>query len=187
MSKLPSISRRLTLLALSLAAVAAWSPGANAGGKPEDVFKGQIIITGKRLPTRFSSQGAFVDAVRKAKTDKIWPKEQEGNDHAVWEVEYIAFFAQPLNDNEINVKFFDITDGGSRFVAGDEQYTRTRGERVFASNIQLAKPNFDVNRKYMMTIETNGRRIAITSFWLRGKGPNYSGKVEFSDDDAKGK
>lgn len=187
MSKLPSVSRRLTLVALSLVPVLGWSPAASAGGKPEDVFKGQIIITAKRLPTKFSSQGAFVDALRKAKTDKLWPKEQTGNDHAVWEVEYIAFFAQALNDNEINVKFFDITDGGSRFVAGDEQYTRERGARIFASNIQLAKPEFDVNRKYMMTIESGHRRIAITSFWLRGKGANYSGKVEFSDDDAKGK
>jgi len=25
----------------------------------------------------------------------------------------------------------------------------------------------------------------MTTFWLRGKGANYSGKVEFSDDEAK--
>jgi hypothetical protein len=32
-----------------------------------------------------------------------------------------------------------------------------------------------------MTIESKGRTIAMTSFWLLGKGANYSGKVEFSD------
>lgn len=155
--------------------------------KPEDVFKGQIIVTAKRLPTKFASAGAFVDAIRKAKTDRVWPKEQEGNDHAVWELEYIAFFAQPLSDSEINVKFFDVTSGGSRYVAGDEQYTREKGARIFASNITLAKPEFEVNRKYMMTVESGHRRIAITTFWLRGKGAQYSGKVEFSDADTKGK
>ena len=29
--------------------------------------------------------------------------------------------------------------------------------------------------------------IASTTFWLRGKGPNYSGKVEFTDEEARGK
>ena len=38
-----------------------------------------------------------------------------------------------------------------------------------------------------MTMESRRRVIASTTFWLRGKGPNYSGKVEFSDDEAKGK
>ena len=36
-----------------------------------------------------------------------------------------------------------------------------------------------------LIVPTRGQVIATTSFWLRGKGANYSGKVEFSDDDAK--
>jgi hypothetical protein len=156
-----------------------------AAAKPEDVFKGKVIITANRLPLRFASAGAFIAAVNKAKTDRVWPKEEKGNDHVLWNVEYIAFFAQPLNDNEVNVKFYEITNGGQRFVAGDEQYTRERGTRIFASNINLGTPEFEVNKKYMMTVETGRRVIATTSFWLRGKGPNYSGKVEFSDDEAK--
>jgi hypothetical protein len=153
--------------------------------KPEDVFKGQVVITKKRLPTQFPSQGAFVAAVRSAKTDKIWPKEEQGNDHAVWKLEYIAFFAQPLGDNEINVKFIEITGGAHRYVAGDQVYTRDKGTRIFASSIELARPEFEVNRKYMMTMESRRRVIASATFWLRGKGPNYSGKVEFSDEETK--
>jgi hypothetical protein len=36
-----------------------------------------------------------------------------------------------------------------------------------------------------MTIERGSRVLARTEFWLRGKGPNYSGKVEFTDEEAK--
>jgi hypothetical protein len=159
---------------------------AGAGGaKPEDVFKGRIIITANRLPTRFGSQGAFVSAVRSQSIDKVWPKEEKGNDHAVWKFEYIAFFAQPLNDNEITVKFWEIGPGQQRYVAGDEQYTREKGSRIFASSIELAKPDFETNKKYSMTIERGGRVLARTEFWLRGRGPNYSGKVEFTDEEAK--
>jgi hypothetical protein len=170
----------VALLALTLAGARTEAGGA----KPEDVFKGRIIITKKPLPLRFGSAGAFISAVNSAKIDKLWPTQEDG-DKGEWKVEYIAFFAQPLNDNEIQVKFFDIT-AGRKYVAGDAQYTNQRGSRIFSSSIVLEKPVFDVRKHYMMTAESRGRIIATTSFWLLGKGANYSGKVEFSDDEAKG-
>lgn len=183
-------SRRRIVTALS-ATLVPLAVGAGAGvahaAKPEDVFKGKIILTASRLPTRFPSPAAMIAAIQKAKTDKIWPKEEKGNDHAVWKIEYIAFFAQPLNDNELTLKFWELAGGTQRYVAGDEQYTREKGSRLFASSIEITKPDFEQNKKYMMTLETGRRVLASTIFWLRGKGPNYSGKVEFSDDEAKGR
>jgi hypothetical protein len=155
--------------------------------KPEDVFKGKIIITKNRLPMHFSSPGGFVSALQKNKIDKIWPTEEKGDDKGSWDLEYLAFFAQPLDDSEIQVKFYDITNGDKRYVAGDPQYTRDKGSRVFGSSITLAKPEFDVRKHYMMTIESRGRSIATTTFWLLGKGAQYSGKVDFSDADARAK
>jgi hypothetical protein len=155
--------------------------------KPEDVFKGKIFITKDRLPDRFPSTGAFINAVQSKKIDKVWPIEEKGPDHGVWKLEYIAFFAQPLDDNEIQLKFFDITGGERKFVAADPQYTTGKNMRVFGSNIELAKPEFDVNKHYMMTMYSRGKAIATTTFWLRGKGANYSGKVEFSDEETRKK
>src|SRR5580765_4225267 len=154
--------------------------------KPEDVFKGKIIITKNRLPMKFSSQGAFISALQKGKIDKIWPSEEKG-ETGRWNIEYIAFFKSPLNDSEIQVKFFDITGGEKKYVAGDPQYTREKGSRIFGSSIELAKPEFDVRKHYMMTVETRGSVIASTTFWLLGKGETHSGKVEFSDAEAKAK
>jgi hypothetical protein len=154
--------------------------------KPEDVFKGKIVITKNRLPMKFSSQGAFVSALQKGRIDKIWPSEEKG-DTGKWNIEYIAFFAQPLDDSEIQVKFYDITAGEKKFVAGDPQMTRERGSRIFGASIELAKPEFDVRKHYMMTIESRGRTLATTTFWLLGKGETHSGKVEFSEQEAKAK
>ena len=173
----------VALLALTLAGARTFAGGA----KPEDVFKGKIIICKRRLPLHFSSGGAFVSAVQSAKTDKIMPTEEKDAEHGTWNLEYIGFFAQPLNDSEIQIKFYDITAGEKRYVAGDPQYTRERGSRIFGSSIQLAKPEFDVRKHYMMTIESRGRIIASTTFWLLGKGAQYSGKVEFSDSEARAK
>ncbi len=183
-----SRSRRAALFALLSAllgvTLTVGTSGPVAAAKPEDVFKGNIILTKDRLPTRFSSESAFIAAVRKASIDKIWPTEEKGNDHAEWTLEYIAFFARPLNDTEVAVKFWEATGGSQRFIAGDQQYISDKNTRVFAAKITLGKPEFEQNKKYLMTMESRGRVIASKSFWLRGKGPNYSGKVEFSDDEA---
>jgi len=176
---------RAGLFVAALASMLAVAAGTAQAAKPEDVFKGKIIITKDRLPMRFSSPGAFISAIQSKKIDKVWPTEEKGNDHGIWNLEYIAFFAQPLNDNEIQIKFYDVTGGDKKFVAGDPQYTREKGSRIFSASIQVTKPEFDVNKKYMMTIESGHRSIATTSFWLRGKGANYSGKVEFSDEEAR--
>jgi hypothetical protein len=179
--------RGLLAAPLALPLVHGFSTPAAQAAKPEDVFKGKIILTKDRLPTRFASEGAFVAALRKNSIDKVWPFEEKGNDHALWNLEYIAFFAKPLNDTEVNVKFWEATGGSQRFIAGDEQYITDKTTRVFAAKITLGKPEFEQNHRYLMTMESRGRVIASTSFWLRGKGPNYSGKVEFSDDEAKAK
>jgi hypothetical protein len=172
-------------LAVVLATVAV--AGVASAGGPEELFKGKIIITKKRLPMKFSSQAAFINELKNSKIDKVWPTEEKDADHGTWNLEYIAFFAQPLNDNEIQVKFYDITGGDRKYVAGDPQYTREKGSRIFGSSIQLAKPEFDVRKHYLMTVESGHRVIAQTMFWLLGKGANYSGKVEFSDEETKAK
>ena len=178
--------KRIAIAFVALCALTLVGARTFAGGaKPEDVFKGRIIITKKPLPLRFGSAGAFISAVNSSKVDKLWPVSEDG-EKGEWKVEYIAFFAQPLNDNEIQIKFYDITNGDRKFVASDPQYTRERGSRIFGASIELAKPEFDVRKHYMMTAESRGRIIATTTFWLLGKGANYSGKVEFSDDEAKG-
>jgi hypothetical protein len=129
----------------------------------------------------------FASGAQAAKPEDVFKGRIFINDHAVWKLEYIAFFARPLNDNEITLKFWELGMGSPRFVAGDEQYTRERGTRIFSAAITLAKPEFDTNKRYRMTIESGRRLLAETTFWLRGKGPKYSGKVEFTDEEAQQK
>ena len=64
-----SKSRFVSTFALfSLLVVSLVGARAAVAAKPEDVFKGKIIITKNRLPMRFSSPGAFVAALQKSKT-----------------------------------------------------------------------------------------------------------------------
>jgi hypothetical protein len=156
-------------------------PG-RAEAKVEDVFKGSIIIMTKRAPSRFPSQGAFVSFLRSNKKLHIWPEKEKKKE---WRFEFMAFFARPLNDLEVTVKFYDVTEG-KKFIAGDTFYIPNKGQRIFASNMVLNQPRFAVERKYMMTIlNAQQAALASTTFWLRGEREHFSGKVTFTDEDTK--
>ena len=156
--------------------------------KPEDVFRGEIIILKKPLPLKFKNPEHFIAEVKRNRIDHVWPQDKEEKS---WKIEYAAFFAQPLNDVQAEVKFFDITNKARkpRFVTSDSQYTSKRGDRVLFNSIIVEKGEelFAVNHKYLMRLESRKKIIASTTFTLRGKGPKYSGKVTFSEEDAKKK
>lgn len=156
--------------------------------KPEDVFRGQIIILKKPLPQKFKNPEHFIAEVKRNQIDHVWPQDKE---EKAWKIEYAAFFAQPLNDVQAEVKFFDITNKAKkpRFVTSDSQYTSRRGDRVLFNSIIVEKGEelFHINHKYQMRLESKKKIIATGTFTLRGKGPKYSGKVTFSEEDAKKK
>jgi hypothetical protein len=157
---------------LLLATVPAWAK------KPQDVFRKQIVVSAKRFPMRFSSDSAMISFLRQHRKKEIWP-EKDGT----WKFEFMCFFADPLNDLQVSVKFFDLTEGNKRFVNAFDQFTSERGQRILASSIVLEKPQFGANRKYRMIVSNRGRELAETTFTLRGEGPKHSGKVEFSDEE----
>ena len=119
---------------------------------------------------KFSSQGAFVGALQKGKIDKIWPSEEKG-DTGKWNIEYIAFFAQPLNDSEIQVKFFDIT-GGEKKLRRRRSAVHAR-EGLAHLRLQHRAGEARVRRAQALHDDDRDRaaaRIATTQFWLLGKG-----------------
>jgi hypothetical protein len=156
--------------------------------KPEDLFRGKIIVLKKPLPVNIKSAEHLISELKKNQIEHVWPQDKGEKS---WKIEYAAFFAQPLNDVQAEAKFYDVTDKSRppRFITSDSQYTSKRGERYLFNSIILDKSDegFNPNKRYMMRLESKKRIIATTTFVLRGKGPKYSGKVEFTEDDTKQK
>jgi hypothetical protein len=155
------------------------------GRKVEDVFRGKVVITTKRAPARFSNASAFVRFLQSNRKEHIWPDKKNKKE---WRYEFMAFFARPLNDIEVTVKFFDVTEG-KKFIAADSFYLSGRGQRILASSMVLNRPRFNVDRKYNMVVTNpkGGTALAVATFWLRGEKERFSGKVTFSDADTKRK
>jgi hypothetical protein len=150
--------------------------------KVADVLKGRIVIMLKRAPARFANPSSFIRFLQANRKQHIWP---DKNNKKEWRFEFMAFYARPLNDLEVTVKFYDVTEG-KKFVAADTFYTPQKGQRILASSMTLNKPRFEVNRKYQMYVLSARQAVlASTEFWLRGEKEHYSGRVTFTDDETK--
>jgi hypothetical protein len=170
--------RRLALLAAILL-----TPATADARKPEDVYAGKIMFMRGRLPEHFRSAEDFISQVKKTSLGTVW-QEKQGDDKGKWKFEYIAFFARPLDDLECQVHFYDITGGQRQLVSSGSVFMH-RGDRMFGSNWKIGAPEFEPNKKILMTLENRGHVLASGTIIIRGEGPRYSGKVEFSEEEAR--
>ncbi len=167
-------------LALAFAVVAAsWlalGSGVALASKVADYFKGHIIVSEKPFPSRFTSDAAFIAHMKKAdKTELTCTKD------GVWEFHYMAFFAKPLDDVQVSVNLYDLTDDGN-FIMGADQYTSARGERILASYFKLTRDEIPSNHKINIVIVHKGKRLAATAVKMRDD-RKFKGKVDFGEDE----
>jgi hypothetical protein len=170
----------LTVLALVSAGFAA-----HAAKKPEDVFGGRVIVSDKSFPLESKSAQAYIASVKKQSKDRFMEDKEKGQ----WKIYYAAFFKKPLNDLEVKCTVYDVTDGSQRFIDSWDEYLAERGQRVIIGNVKLKRQDGKVNpnSKILIVMESHGSIVATASFYIIGEAKKFSGKVEFSEEEAKQK
>lgn len=168
-----------TLLAIAL--VLSARPA--AAEDPGRAFNGRIITSTKRFPQSAKSPSAYTAAIRKQSQTNFY---EDKTDHT-WTIFFAAFLKSPLNDVEYVIKFYELGRGGQQLLATSENFNDERGQKTIVSKIKLDKKQMGVNKELMMTLENKGKVYATTRFKILGEGEHFSGKVDFSDDEAKGK
>ena len=171
-----------TILISSILLVAVLATPALAND-PNQVFKGKIMLSTKRYPLTAKSKSAYVSAVRKQSTTNF----HENKTNGTWKIYFAAFLNKPLNDVEYVIKFYEVGRGPSQLLGASEAFNDERGQKTIVSNITLEKKAFGVNKQIMMTIENKGSVYASTRFRILGEGERFSGKVNFSEEEAAGK
>ncbi|HKA91742.1 MAG TPA: hypothetical protein VKE22_28965 [Haliangiales bacterium] len=170
--------QRVVPFCVLLLTVSAWAR------KPEDVFAGKILVSDKPYPTAARSPDAFIDAAKKQSRDRF----QEDKEAKEWRVFFAAFFRQPMNDLEISIRIYDVTNG-ERLVETFEQYLPSRGQRAYLSSLTLKRGDgsagYDPNSKVRIVMDSRGKVLADTTIFLIGEARKYSGKVDFSEDEKK--
>ena len=152
-------------------------------GDPNTVFKGKIMLSTKRFPLSAKSKDAYISAVRKQSMTNF----QENKANGTWKIYFAAFLSRPLNDVEYVIKFYELGRGTQQLLGASEAFNDERGQKTIVSNITLEKKSFGVNKHLLMTIENKGTVYASARFKILGEGERFSGKVNFSEEEAQGK
>jgi hypothetical protein len=176
-------ARKLALTSILVAAIGLFARPAVAEN-PNQAFNGRVIVSPKKFPTQAKSPSAYTAAIRKlSQTNFV----EDKTDHT-WKLYFAAFLKQPLNDVEYVLKVYELTGRSQQLLVTADQYTDERGQKTIIANVKLDKKTVGVNKAIMITIESKGKVLASSAaLKILGEGEHFSGKVDFSDDEAAGK
>jgi hypothetical protein len=150
---------------------------------PNQAFAGRIMMSNKRFPQSARSASAYTAAIRKqAQTAFL-----EAKDTHTWKIYFAGFLKVPLNDLEYVIKLYDVSGKAQQLLVSFDQFTDERGQKTILSNMTLDKKQVGVNRELLMTMESKGKVLASSRFRIVGEGERFSGKVNFSEEEASGK
>jgi hypothetical protein len=167
----------ILVLALALSARPA------SADDPNRVFAGKIIMAAKRFPQKANSPNAYIAQIRKMSQSNFV---EDKADHT-WTIYLAGFLKTPLNDLEYSLKVYELTGNSQQLLVTADQYTDERGQKTIITKVKLEKKSVGVNKQIMLTIESKGRVLASGLCKILGEGERYSGKVNFSEDEAGGK
>lgn len=158
-------------------------PAAARAENPNQAFNGRIIMSSKRFPTQAKSPSAYTAAIRKQSTANFY----EDKANHKWKIYFAGFLKAKLDDVEYVIKLYELSGRTQQLLVSFDQFTDERGQQTILSNMTLDKKQVGVNKELLMTMESKGKILASGRFKILGEGEHYTGKVDFSDDDAKKK
>jgi len=171
----------LVVIALVLVLVLGVRPA--AAENPNQAFAGRIMMSSKRFPQQARSASAYTAAIRKqAQTSFV-----EAKDTHTWKIYFAGFLKVPLNDVEYVIKLYELAGKSQQLLVSFDQFADERGQQTIQSNMTLDKKQVGVNKELLMTMESKGKVLASSRFKILGEGEHFTGKVDFSEDEASGK
>jgi hypothetical protein len=171
------------VLVSSVVVVAVLGARPAAAENPNQAFAGRIMMSTKRFPQSAKSASAYTAAIRKQAQSSF----VEAKDTHTWKIYFAGFLKMPLNDLEYAIKVYDLSGKAQQLLLTFDQFTDERGQRTILSNITLDKKLVGVNKELLMTMESKGKVLASNRFKVLGDGEKFSGKVNFTEDEASGK
>ena len=112
-----------------------------------------------------------------------FPEPKAGAEYQSLNLNLGIFFAAPIDDIQVYLAFYDITDGEAKKtkVFGSELFLGKRGDRVLFTSATISNENVPMNKKYLIAVESKNKIVARTEVTIKGTAPKYSGTVEFND------
>jgi hypothetical protein len=140
-------------------------PLAASARDPADALKGRIVLSLKSFPMHFKSDDEFIKTMKHADTKGF--QYATGSDTIA--VEFMAFFAEPIQTTELEAKIYDVTEARPVMKDNFPVYPGQRGLRILNSNFEMKAGTLDVERRYQMVLTEGfrGRVLAETTFAIK--------------------
>ncbi|MFP4599679.1 MAG: hypothetical protein ACOC9J_01490 [Persicimonas sp.] len=177
-----ALEKRQTIAAIAVLVALGLLLGATATAlaiKPEKKFKGEIIISTERFPSRFKSDNHFVGHMKKAKTKTLVAEDEDD-----WTFHYMSFLPESVSTLKAAVTYYDVTNPGQKKMINTFAfYPGEREDKILAGFAELSMDKFETNRKYLMVFSRGygQEALAKTHFTLKRKGEKKDdGVVDFT-------
>lgn len=134
---------------------------------PHKKYKGKIIVSEKRFPSRFKSDKEMIKHMKKVNTHELTATGDED-----WEFEYMVFAKKPVGTLQAAVTFYDITvPGTEKLVNTYGFYPTDQTEKILNGHQRLSSETFSKDRKYLMVFSRGYGQPALakTQLVLRRK------------------
>lgn len=145
--------------------------------------KAQVFVVQRSVPRTLPGRDGHVQFGRKHNKRTL----QEVTDVPVaersWLARLIVKFDRPLGDWEFDVVFYDLSQGGRRYM--DPPITMRVSDRdgnLFIQPIELKRPEFEPGMKLELTIRTRGQEAGSSKIQLAGERIRiqHTGEVDFT-------
>jgi hypothetical protein len=154
-----------------LAAISLACSGVAEAKGPEDLLKGQLILSDKKLPMSWRSARAYARKLKRLRR-KVLSFGSKGKIH----LHYAAFFAKPVNDVQVDVVVYDVTERERAKKTAWETFLARRGDRAVFGDVEISEDDLPPNRRYELVVVFRGRALAKAEITLHA--PEKPGKTE---------
>lgn len=162
------------LLAIGVLALPALARG------PADSFRRTIRLFMRTPPASFESDDQATNWYRTFSVDRVRRAED-----GTWTLDAVVFLAEPLRDFEVQLVFYDVSDGPRRFIRTTTAMVGNRDARVVKKHLVLRQPEFNPQRYYEIVATRQRREVTRPlRFWLGGAIDRGPRDVTFTDEEA---
>jgi hypothetical protein len=177
------LSVLLTTVAAAACAIAVWWPQLEAQAQRLRV---QVFLTQARVPNGLSERG-LIGFARGHRAARLQESTEENLNERRWHANAIFSFNRPPGDLEFHALFYDIHDGPRNFVREMSVFVSDRTQRTVLHRLMLPRPTFRPNRRMEVVITVQRQEVGTQRFELVGEEIRHSGRVDFTDDQARGR
>ena len=175
------LSVLLTTVAAAVCALAILWPQMEAQAQRLRV---QVFLTQARIPGGLSERG-LLGFARGHRAARLQESSEEDLNERRWHANAVFSFNRPPGDLEFHALFYDIHDGARNFVREMSVFVSDRTQRTVLHRLTLPRPTFRPNRRMEMVVTVRREEVGTLRFELAGEEVRHSGRVDFSDDEAR--